>query len=111
MGYPMTFRRFVNRNALTKGDYGDAGRLRLLVNTRSRGLIKTEEEFVAYLGPRWRDELERMDQRHMGLLGDLRRLEQDAVDENAIARGISTRTGIDVEVVAAVLNEFVNGSQ
>lgn len=41
------------------------------------------------------------------LLGDLRRLEEDTVDEKATCLYISRKTGIDVETVAAVLKEFM----
>lgn len=42
------------------------------------------------------------------LAGDLRRLEQDIVDEGAICRDIACRSGLDEEIVAAVLKEFVS---
>jgi hypothetical protein len=84
MGYPMTFRRVVNRNGLNDGDYG-----------------KPPQTWSAYGGSD-------LSQKATLLAGDLRRLERDAVDENAICAHIAGKTGIDREIVAAVLKEFIS---
>jgi hypothetical protein len=45
--------------------------------------------------------------RRNALLGDLRRLEKDARDELEICDRIVSKTGIDDDLVAAVLAEFI----
>ncbi len=111
MGYPMTFGRFVNRNRL-QGDYGTRMSMR---NTKpyDRELLKGFDPDVdridvllshsADLGK----EIDSLDGRWGLMLGDLRRLEADASDEGAVCKHIAARTGIDAEIVAAVLKEFI----
>jgi hypothetical protein len=79
MGYPMTWKRFVNRNGLEDGDYEN-------------------------LPARWRSSINAQGARM--IVGDLRRLERDAQDECGLAMQIARRTAIDLDLVAAVLKEF-----
>lgn len=81
MGYPMTYQRVLNRNRLKDGDYQESPPIH--INGMTKGQIEN-------------------------LLGDLRRLEQDTQDENALVKHIQFRTNIDPEVIAAVLKEFIN---
>jgi len=113
MSYPMTWQRVVNRNRLQDGDYGskmsglntkpwdrevlarfndDADRVDLLLGQR-----ETVCREIDTLNNRWG-----------ALLGDIRRLEQDVVDEQAIAKQIAHRLGIADDFVAAVLKEFMS---
>lgn len=108
MGYPMTYKRVVKRNALEKGGgYSDAGDHKARTNlgdyATGPGPI---EEFYAAMGPHYVEEIKRYESRFKSILGDLRRLEQDAQDEWGIAEPISRRTGIEQDIVAAVLKEF-----
>lgn len=80
MGYPMTYRRVVNRNDL-RGDYGSK---------------LTGVAFDAVIQNKW-----------SLLQGDLRRLEKDAVDERAICEAIALKLMLDKELVAAVIREFM----
>lgn len=112
MGYPMTFQRLVNRNRM-QGGYGTR---MSFINTKpyDRDMLKGFNPDVdridvllshaATLGK----EIDSLDGRWGLMLGDLRRLEQDAADEGAICKHIAARTGIDSEVVAAVLKEFIS---
>jgi len=108
MGYPMTYRRVINRNHLAEGGYdvargGEPHReFRIVPDAQERLEVWQTLARSAY------DELNRMiDQRNF-LIGDLRRLEEDARDEQAIASYIAQRTGVDVDTVAAVLKEFID---
>lgn len=91
MGYPMTYKRYVNRNKLHKGDYQDAKMTNLNLDA-----------MTGWMG----DEVRSMQQRWRMMAGDLRRLEEDSVDENAVAAIIAARTGLDSDTVSAVLKEF-----
>ncbi len=98
MSYPMTFRRFINRNALGEGDYTKAPSAHAIrVNTNLPGLP-----------PHHVERLQAYEATMAFILGDLRRLEHDAMDEDAICSHIAARTGIDRDVVAAVLKEFIS---
>jgi hypothetical protein len=81
MAYPMTYRRVLDRNHLQDGDYGQppAG---------------------------WRHLTAELNQGFAMLAGDLRRLEHDAVDGQALCHEIAERSGQTPEVVASVLREF-----
>ncbi len=83
MGYPMTWQRFIRRNRLTEGDY-----------------VVSPDAF-------WTGSQE-VPQRVRNMMGDLRRLEKDALDERAICVHIAKETGTDAETVAAVLKEFMS---
>jgi hypothetical protein len=102
----MTFRRLVNRNGLASGGYDDAADWKCPLNLTSPGL-GTMDQLREAQWPSLVEEVGGYEQRIQGLLGDLRRLEKDSIDEQATAHAIAIRTGIDVEVVAAVLKEFI----
>lgn len=109
MGYPMTYRRVLNRNHLATGSYeavpqwwpsgmgpvawdlvGDDDRERLL------GVLHTfHSTHKSYQ--------DAIDHKLRLLAGDLRRLESDTTDENAVCKDIARRTGVGADVVAAVL--------
>lgn len=94
MGYPMTYRRVVNRNYLGEGDYTTPSP-RPLLNVNPDALPEWAQSDVKNARSRW-----------SMLLGDLRRLERDATDEQATCKHIARLTGIDPETVAIVLKEF-----
>lgn len=98
----MTFKRFINRNYL-HGDYGDS---KVTANLDHAGAMSTDE-FLQVLAPHWLSELKRQQNLWSLVLGDLRRLEKDTVDENYICAAISRQTGIDVNDVAAVLIAYM----
>lgn len=117
MGYPMTFRRVLHRNGFVDGDYTDPPeRHRLRVNIDEPGLMTKangdpafadDAEFFVAMGSIWRERLKTYDTALRALSGDLRRLEQDTVDEGSLCQQIVLRTGIDADTVAAVLAEFM----
>lgn len=107
MGYPMTWQRVVNRNALLDGDYGKPpARWARNVNLTDRGLA-TEEQFLPMVAQSGRERVERYEQQIRALAGDLRRLEADTVDENGICGHIARQTGLDRDDVAAVLKAYI----
>lgn len=102
----MTWRRFLNRNQLQDGD---ATRWPIgwhpYVTDRPyvpEAFSEREREFMDQVNA----ERSELGGRLRVLAADLRRLERDAKDEMATARHIASRTGVDVEAVAAVLKEF-----
>jgi len=105
MGYPMTYQRVLRRNRLDCGDYGDLGKCYSSLkmpkpfsgNPEASLPVSDIREWAAV-----------NHQALSMLLGDLRRLEGDAVDEAATCLHIAARTGVDKEVVAAVLKEFLS---
>lgn len=110
MGYPMTFKRLVNRNRL-EGDYGTK---MTGINTRPWDRIfldsfQSDVDRIDVLldhAAALSRELESLNQRWGAVMGDLRRLEKDAVDEQALCQQIASRTGVDRDLVAIVLKEF-----
>lgn len=111
MGYPLTWQRFINRNRLAEGGYGT---VMTGVNTRMHEELTADRfnedvviadvlrDSLHYVS----DEIVKMNSRWSMLLGDLRRLEYDAVDEQSICLSIAQRTRLDPEIVATVLKEF-----
>jgi hypothetical protein len=112
----MTFRRLLHRNGLDKGDYIDGGDYRNLLRpvlqpfppkgrfpdcTDAR-YVEMLHEHIDLLGKA----LFGWDQWRQLILGDLRRLEADALDERALCQEVARSTGVDADVVAAVLQEF-----
>ena len=109
MGYPMTWRRLISRNGLVDGDYGiPPERLKANVNLKEKGLYEAWEVFDCHMAPHYRERIEDYQSWAADFAGDLRRLEKDARDEGAICQHIAARTGIYVDVVAAVLKEFLD---
>jgi hypothetical protein len=107
MGYPMTYQRVIHRNGLYEGDYDHLPpNLSVHVNLDNKGLV-TQDEFDKAMVDHYRERLRQYERTTRMLLGDLRRLEVDAVDEQATAQAVAHRTGIDAETVAAVLKEFM----
>lgn len=115
MGYPMTWQRLMNRHRLAFGDYdtdGEPGRVAYAVGVEFPGneAFLPEVDYVEVLrkhSEEQRLELVRQAMNWRSLLGDLRRLEKDAVDEGAICRYVAQETGVDADVVAAVLLSFM----
>jgi hypothetical protein len=113
MGYPMSFRRFVNRSGLAEGGYMDTPhpRVNLAAHMASPEAFNAGVDFTEVMrstAANYAQEIERLYRWQGILLGDLRRLEHDAMDEQAICVQIAARTGVDREVVAAVLKEFIS---
>lgn len=96
----MTWRRIINRNGLKGGSYTDPGEWGVLVN------MNTTED-VSMI-PHYRNDLKRFEVKAKAFLGDLRRLEHDALDEKDLCQTISKKSGVDSDIVAAVLQEFFN---
>jgi tetrahydromethanopterin S-methyltransferase subunit H len=110
MGYPMTFQRVVNRSGLGDGDYNTAPQRhqsRCITNA-TEASIASEEETMLARAPIWADRVDEYEKAFKMLAGDLRRLQSDAVDEGATCIHIAGRTGLDAEIVAAVLKEFMS---
>jgi hypothetical protein len=109
MGYPMTWQRFIKRNQLGPerggGDYSDAGAHKLLLNLDRPGL-GTLEELQMRQVPHMIEYVKQLESRYRTMLGDLRRLEMDSTDENAVCNHIVAATGIEPDSVATVLKEF-----
>lgn len=97
MGYPMTFRRVVSRNHLDQEWHAYAG---ADVDESSHPRLA-----LAYIG--WRQAADGFNHRAKLLADDLGRLERDTCDEDGVCKAIARRTGIDPEVIATVLKEFM----
>ena len=103
----------IERNGLSDGDY------RTAPNRHRSGYPLTMEEWprvetvalddvkISVAGGLL-ERCNRYEQASMMLAGDLRRLENDVVDEASICLHIAHRTGIEADVVAAVLKEFIS---
>jgi hypothetical protein len=109
MGYPMTFKRVVNRNALQDGDYTTPpvrhSKRVVMYGSHTSDVSEDEAKLARYdhLAKR----IEEYEKAFQMLAGDLRRLEQDAVDEKGICTYIAHRVGLASDDVAMVLKEFV----
>lgn len=115
MGYPMTWKRVLNRNGLVDGDYGQApSRYQIRVNIHEdpqRVLSYTtgkSETIAEHMAPDWIKRIQEYENSSKMLAGDIRRLEQDAVDEGSLCQEIARRSGVDKEIVAAIIKEFLN---
>lgn len=107
MGYPMSFRRILDRNNLHDGDYGNpplrwnqgiAGPVTVLVDD-AEGLMKVllvEQE-----------KLRNLMSKLSLLAGDIRRFKHDAVDEDYICKYIADELHLDEETVAMVIRKFM----
>ena len=102
MGYPMTWARVINRNGLKEGDY-DKAPWSWQVNLNLD--IASIDKYIQDEMPK---KLREYEGRIKILVGDIRRLEKDAVDENVICKIVAQRTGIDANIVAAVIKEFMS---
>lgn len=110
MGYPMTWKRVVSRNGLQDGDYTTPPQRhsKRVPTDPSEGSLASERETKLARYDLLAKRAEEYERAFCMLAGDLRRLELDAVDENAICLYISGRIGVDEGVVAAVLKEFMD---
>jgi hypothetical protein len=113
MGYPMTWRRLINRNGLADGDYEAPPRYWMACGgAMNWAAIEQEsaEKLLALMRTiqehRERD-ANAANNRLKLFVGDLRRLERDTLDEGFICQEIARRTGFDAEMVAAVLREWL----
>ena len=100
MGYPMTYKRVMLRSGMAEGGYQDCPRRFPLYGITTVGLEHWSGQELRALHERaihWTELC----------AGDLRRLEADSTDEGAICTQIARRTGIDADVVAAVLKEYM----
>lgn len=104
----MTIKRLIARNGLGDGDYGTVPQalfhqspvtVRSVSDEWIRAQYFESEHQAQETAKAWNSRLAM-------LAGDLRRLERDTLDENAIAKAISLRTGIDPDDVAAVLQAW-----
>jgi hypothetical protein len=106
MGYPMTYQRVISRNGLADGDYGT-------LPTRWAGPLsggpttyRDDPEWQRTF-EMWAAERKQLAGRIQSIAGDLRRLEGDALDEQAITVYIVNKTGVDMDTVALVLRAFM----
>lgn len=112
MGYPMTYQRVIHRNGLSAGDYDSrtsdmGGEITIPVKADFRPGVDYEEVLKDLLRHQ-NENLERAKGGRQMLLGDLRRLELDALDERAHVQYIAQRLGADPDLVAAVIREFMS---
>src|SRR3954467_13798118 len=111
MGYPMTWRRVVSRNGLADGDYGQTPSAYAYGDVLLDGVMgtmMTERETILARAPGWAEQIKKTNGRLACLAGDLRRMERDVTDEQYVCKEIARRTGIDPDIVAAVIQEFMN---
>jgi hypothetical protein len=94
MGYPMTYRRVLNRNGLADGDYDK------LPQSKAH-LFSGDLTFETL------KRIQEMERLFRAISGDLRRLEKDSVDEKAICLLIAEKTGLAPDTVAGVIKEFL----
>jgi hypothetical protein len=108
MGYPMSYQRVIHRSGLQTGGYGDLPvYLNRTVLEGGHTDAVTEDEAWLSRRPFIIESVKALEGRWSMLLGDLRRMETDTLDERATCEHIATRTGIDAEIVAAVLKDFM----
>lgn len=114
MGYPMTWRRLLNRSHFNEGDYESLPHEWLDYGTHTAwGLIERNATVDGLLGlmktleSATQEQAERNSQRLKLFLGDLRRLERDTLDERYICLEIGRKIAVDPDVVAAVLKEWL----
>lgn len=107
MGYPMTYKRVVGRNRLDDGNWHSSGSG---VAWRSIDDYTVGEAIglAQTLLMGWNDAAKRHNQRVAMLLDDMDRLRRDTLDEGSVCELIAQRTGVDAEVVAAVLKEWLD---
>jgi hypothetical protein len=109
----MTYQRVLSRNNITKGGYDADPVIRCGATSIAWSVIDGYDQRTI-LGmlkdtvDRWKAEAEAGNSKWRFLLGDLRRLEADAIDEQAACAHIAARTGVDPDTVAAVLKEFMS---
>lgn len=99
MGYPMTFSRVKARN-----HHGDGSWWHVTLPSTI-----DEQQYAELVLQGARDNVRTAQGRHDMLLADLIRMEMDACDEKLIAERIAAHTGIDIEIVAAVLLTYFRG--
>lgn len=99
----MTYQRVINRN----GMHGDYGTKLSSVNLDFPGTL-SDEKFKQVMAEHWQSALKFSDAHWGNVMGDLRRLEKDTVDEHTVCQHIATVTNINAEIVAVVLKEFLN---
>ena len=112
MGYPMSYRRFINRNRLAEGDYANlpfSPYPHVKIDEPLCGFESVEALERAYRSQfnHWNDDRAAQHSRESCLRGDLRRLERDTIDEDAICRVVADKAGADPEIAAAVLKEWI----
>jgi hypothetical protein len=108
MGYPMTWKRLISRNRLSAGDYSNPGEHKANVNLIFNDKLITEKTFYEELGPYYVLQIQQYEREFSSLLGDLRRLEHDMLDEKELCRRISEMTGADMDTVATILQAFAS---
>ena len=104
MGYPMTYKRVINRNGLADGDYDTPPQRAPFWH------FNNKPEVLIHMLPEISKKIDTTLNAYANLCGDLRRFERDTLDEapfGPVAR-IAARTGISPDVVAGVLKEFLN---
>jgi hypothetical protein len=105
----MTWKRVVNRNGLSDGDYSAPPQRhsKRVLTDATEASLASERETKLLRYDHLAKRVEEYEKAFCMLAGDIRRLEQDAVDESGICLSISNRVGVDADVVAIVLKEFM----
>ena len=109
MGYPMTYQRVIHRNRLHEGGY-DAERVGPFTVAEQSIADMTDEARAAlfrHMAETQHERIVSMVRARNLILGDLRRLEVDSIDEGATVAYIANRTEADPEIVTAILREFL----
>lgn len=102
VGYPMTLARWLNRNDLRDGGYDSLPARWAL----SPVVTASSDPMVQSLARAWGETAAARDSKMRLMLGDLRRLEADTLDERYINEEVARRTGVDRDTVAAVLKAY-----
>lgn len=108
MGYPMTFRRVIDRNSLQDGDYDEPPSrhaIRVPTDAASATTLSIEETKI-HRHDHLANRCEEYEAAFRMIAGDLRRLERDTLDERGCEL-IAARVGTDADTVAAVLREWI----
>lgn len=109
MGYPMSYQRVLNRNRLHDGSYDTepvdwfAPGTAVAWSVVDDGNYENVLAFAQGMAESYNGAAKRYNAKVRLLMGDLRRLEADTVDEGAICQRIVADTGLSLDDVAAVL--------
>ena len=99
----MSYQRVVRRNHLV-GDYASS---KLITVNVDNFPDLDPDDIARMMHPHYVEAIKGANARWSMLQGDLRRLEDNATDENAICTYIANRTSLDPDTVAVVLKEFL----
>ena len=109
MGYPMTFARVLARSGLKDGDYGQVPQALFHQAPVTVPSVSDEWKIARYFEREreMQEAAKAWNDKFAFLAGDLRRLERDTLDEDAICKHIAERTHVAPDDVAAVLKAYL----